>query len=94
MSDLKNRLPRYTCHKVVHAAQIGSITRTATEGTMLMVTQLNGSTLAIGVDDEWVAKHKPEPDGYFVVYEDGYKSWSPKEAFEDGYTLLFAEDGE
>ena len=23
--------------------------------------------------------------GYKVVYKDGYESWSPKKAFEDGY---------
>ena len=26
------------------------------------------------------------PTGYLVVYEDGYISWSPAEAFENGYT--------
>jgi hypothetical protein len=26
-------------------------------------------------------------EGYKVVYEDGYVSWSPKETFEDAYTL-------
>jgi len=25
--------------------------------------------------------------GYKVVYSGGYESWSPKKAFEDGYTL-------
>lgn len=24
-------------------------------------------------------------DGYYVVYEDGYKSWSPKDVFEKAY---------
>ena len=24
--------------------------------------------------------------GYYVVYEDGYESWSPTKAFEDGHT--------
>ncbi len=27
-------------------------------------------------------------EGYYVTYKDGYKSWSPVEAFEAGYTLL------
>ena len=26
--------------------------------------------------------------GYFVQYEDGYVSWSPKDAFEEGYTEI------
>jgi hypothetical protein len=30
--------------------------------------------------------HRGDDLGYFVVYEDGYQSWSPTEAFEKGYT--------
>lgn len=26
--------------------------------------------------------------GYYVVYEDGFKSWSPAKAFEEGYTRI------
>ena len=26
-----------------------------------------------------------DADGYKVVYQDGYESWSPKDVFEDGY---------
>ena len=37
---------------------------------------------------EYVAKHKLEVGGYYVVYEDGYKSFSPASAFESGYTPL------
>lgn len=40
------------------------------------------------VSHEWYAKHKPEAGGYFVVYDDGYKSYSPAPAFEAGYSLL------
>jgi len=29
----------------------------------------------------------PDEQGYLVVYADGYESWSPKKAFEDGYSL-------
>jgi hypothetical protein len=34
--------------------------------------------------------HPTEPDkpGYHVVYADGYESWSPKAAFEAGYTEI------
>lgn len=28
---------------------------------------------------------KDERDGYAVVYEDGYRSWSPREAFDRAY---------
>ena len=30
-------------------------------------------------------QEKGGADGYAVVYEDGYKSWSPKDAFENAY---------
>ena len=30
---------------------------------------------------------------YAVIYSDGYKSVSPKKAFEDGYTALVGGDG-
>jgi hypothetical protein len=40
------------------------------------------------VDQEYMAKHKPEVGGYFVQYDDGYKSFSPAKAFEEGYTRI------
>ena len=40
------------------------------------------------VDDDYVRKHNPQVGGYYVVYQDGYKSFSPAEAFEDGYTRI------
>jgi hypothetical protein len=40
------------------------------------------------VDADYMQKHKPEVGGYYVVYDDGYKSFSPAKAFEDGYTRL------
>ena len=40
------------------------------------------------VSGEFMAKHKPVVGGYFVVYEDGYESFSPARAFEEGYTPI------
>lgn len=40
------------------------------------------------VPHEYVHKHDPKVGGYYVVYEDGYKSWSPAQAFAEGYTRL------
>jgi hypothetical protein len=42
----------------------------------------------VPVDAAWYRKHAPEPGGYYVVYPDGYKSYSPAKAFEEGYTLI------
>jgi beta-phosphoglucomutase-like phosphatase (HAD superfamily) len=40
------------------------------------------------VTAEWYLKHKPQPDGYLVRYEDGYERFSPAKAFEEGYTKV------
>jgi hypothetical protein len=43
---------------------------------------------AFEVSEEYVDKHNPQAGGYYVVYKDGYKSFSPAEAFEEGYTKI------
>jgi hypothetical protein len=40
------------------------------------------------VNAEYVNKHKPQAGGYYVLYEGGYKSWSPADVFEAGNTLI------
>lgn len=42
----------------------------------------------ISVSSEFMRKHNPEAGGYFVVYQDGYRSFSPAAAFEEGYTRI------
>lgn len=42
----------------------------------------------VRVDADYLSKHKPEVGGYYVVYDDGYKSWSPAKAFEEGYMRI------
>lgn len=42
---------------------------------------------AIRVYNAWANNGSDDP-GYYVIYEDGYVSWSPTQAFESGYTLI------
>ena len=35
---------------------------------------------------------KEDEEGYFVVYPDGYKSWSPKKTFENAYRRITVEE--
>lgn len=42
----------------------------------------------IQMNGEWFAKHRPQAGGYFVIYADGYKSYSPAQAFEEGYAKI------
>lgn len=39
-------------------------------------------------DQAMFARYVPVAGDYLVEYEDGYRSISPKKAFEDGYTLM------
>ncbi|WP_244589494.1 Rha family transcriptional regulator [Escherichia coli] len=43
---------------------------------------------AFDVSAEYICKHRPMSGGYYVVYEDGYESYSPAEVFESGYSKL------
>lgn len=79
-------MPRYRSHKVVHALKIREIHQR--EGGGATITPDEVAFAPFFVDAEYVRKHLPLPGGYYVVYPDGYKSWSPAEAFESGYTRI------
>jgi hypothetical protein len=55
-----------------------------------VITPEDESYAPFEVSAEYVMRHKPQVGGYYVVYPDGYKSWSPAEAFESGYTRIQA----
>lgn len=39
------------------------------------------------IDTSAVEEDREKVEGYLVEYEDGYRSWSPKEAFEKAYRV-------
>ena len=80
--------PVYQCHKKVRALKIKGIT----PGEVDTLITGEGDHEFVVVQGDWMAKHKPEVGGYFVLYEDGYKSFSPAAAFESGYTLVTGEE--
>lgn len=47
-----------------------------------------GDSIPANMSREWMNKHKPVVGGYLVLYDDGYCSFSPAEAFESGYTRI------
>jgi hypothetical protein len=81
-------MPRYQCNKKVSALKIKSIDfgKSSKSGAYIMPEDRNYSR--IYVDSNYLEKHNPKAGGYYVVYKDGYKSYSPAEAFEEGYTII------
>lgn len=84
-------MPRYKSHKHVWALKIADI--------LLHDTTVDGDRSAtiqpadkgygpFRVDAEYMLKYKPQIGGYYVQYADGYKSFSPAKAFEEGYTRV------
>lgn len=88
-------LPRWKSIKTVHAVRLSAITRVAGHNSFVL-NPVGSLYPTIGVDEsndddgfllrlaQAIEKHPADP-GYFVLYPDGYRSWSPTEAFEAGY---------
>lgn len=84
-SGATQEMPRYKSHKEVWALKIKKIDigiETA------IITPEDSNYSPFNVDSEYMVKHQPKVGGYYVVYKDGYRSFSPADAFEEGYTRL------
>ena len=86
-------MPKYKCIKDVWALKIKSIVFDSdlaaqsgreTDGSATFTPE-DECFAPIKLSAEYVHKHKPVVGGYYVVYKDGYKSFSPASAFEEGY---------
>lgn len=71
----------YKSHKTVQAAKIVHIYHNA----LTSILHFEGGSWR-EVQPEYISKHKPECGGYYVCYADGYESFSPAKAFEEGHT--------
>lgn len=86
MSETKE-LPKYKCHKEVWALKIKSIDLVEGDKSKFLLIPEDSRYDPFEVLTTWAVKHDIKKDGYYVVYKDGYCSYSPAEAFEEGYTL-------
>jgi hypothetical protein len=77
-------MPQYQCHKKVWALKIKSIER----GSVTKLSFEDDGYASILVSSDYDTKHQPEAGGYYVVYADGYESYSPAKAFEEGYSRV------
>jgi hypothetical protein len=82
-------MPRWQCHKIVHALQVETILLDAVDGLERhRVTFVDKRYAPLMITEDMFQKHKPGVGWYFVVYPDGYMSFSPAQSFEAGYTLI------
>jgi len=79
-------LPKYRCHKVVRAIKIKK--QFPTSFGWVVEGVFDEKYYSVGVTDEYMDKHKPYKGGYYVLYEDGYESFSPAKVFEAGYSRV------
>lgn len=83
-----SELASWKCHKVVMAGKIMAVSLSV---ATITVENADGSLMQYDLTPNLVARGTPTIGDYFVVYEDGYSSWSPKKAFEEGYARWFKE---
>ncbi len=76
-------LEPFECYKVVHAMKITQIKRVEGAPGADLVAEGGGQ---VRVDQVYLDRHKPYVGGYLVVYDDSYRSFSPVEPFERGYS--------
>lgn len=95
METKLQELPMYQSHKVVRALKIKLIglgkEPDAIVGSGLITPEEDGYA-AFTVTKEYMDRHNPQVGGYYVLYEGGYESWSPADAFESGYTPTSADE--
>lgn len=88
-SDPQMEMPRYISHKTVHALEIGTIEPRG--GVAYRLTFRDPGYGPIDVPSIMTTRYVPVPGDFYVVYADGYKSFSPRKAFLEGYKREGAE---
>jgi hypothetical protein len=88
-AEAQMEMPRYKCNKQVWALKIAKIElHGGISGDGATITPAEPRYAPFDVPGSYVLKHNPQSGGYYVVYDDGYKSFSPAKAFEEGYSRI------
>jgi hypothetical protein len=73
------KLTKFQSHKTVHAGRILDIV-----GDDLTLEGADGTVMVTAAPNMF-SRYRPVEGDYYVVYDDGYASISPRQAFEAGY---------
>lgn len=76
-------MPSYKSHKTVRALEISAIGDLLHGYRSLAFCEAGfaGKT----VPENMFSRYTPVPGDFYVVYDDGYQSFSPRKAFVEGY---------
>lgn len=87
----------YQSHKVVQAAKIKGFQLLPDSRPAKIALEFEGDDTRVEVDWSWLVRHADSLTtmedvghkligGYYVIYPDGFTSWSPAKSFEEGYS--------
>lgn len=83
-------MPRYVSHKKVWALEIATINRMTPGKVILSFKDKGYAPSTFAENDLLFARYAPIQGDFYVTYADGYKSFSPRKAFLEGYTQIGA----
>lgn len=78
-------MPRYISHKKVWALEIDTVSADADASGAKMLTFCDKGYAKMRAPLEMFSRYVPVPGDFYVQYADGYKSFSPRKAFIEGY---------
>ena len=80
-------MPCYRSHKEVWALKIAALE--VNEDKSAKIAPADKGYAVFTTKPGWAERFTGGDDpGYYVMYADGFDSWSPTKAFEDGYTRI------
>ena|ERR1700679_3928125 len=78
-------MPRYKSHKQVWALEIAEVSEAGSSGGRTLHFEDAGYA-PMPCEAAMFSRYMPVAGDYLVQYDDGYKSFSPRKAFLEGYT--------
>ena len=85
LAEMLQGLPEYQCHKIVKGSKIVEMEM---QGSGDALVKLEDKEEPVMLMADFFLRFKPAVGAYLVVYENGYVSVSPADAFEAGYTRI------
>lgn len=92
-STAQRELPKYRSHKEVHALKLQAVDSGPGATTEFVPADESYKPQVFPDTAEVVKRCRAQEmrdPGYIVIYPDGFISWSPTAAFEEGYTRIEA----